>query len=1098
MIRRLIIRLLLSLGALLGVMVLAASWLWFSQPGSRWLIGQAAARFAPEASWQSIEGSLGGELQIAGLDYALPQARVRAAEVRLAIHPRLMPLNVRIEPVDLRGLTVDLKDGETAATEPGESAAAMPDFLEIPLITVDDLAVRSAADEVLARATGVQIRGRPEQWTLSGAIEPWFDGERLGIVTTESSGDLSSAKIDIRSDSVLDGSADANLAIDWAETLTLSATARGNGLSPAPWVPDWPAGRVVDGSMSLDYDGGDADGRLRVSEFEWSLRGTPSRIQGSADINLAEESLQARVDWSELSWPPAAADPLMSSPKGQMQLQGRPNDWSAEGSLSTWFPGYPPAEIELRATGNREAADLALHRAAVLGGVVEGTARTEWTNERMVEATLSFSGIDTAALLPDWPAVVNGRLSLHSDLEADHRLDLTHLDGRLLDQPLQAQGQVSLQGEQPHFSEFSARWGGHQLALDGSLDGKDGLRVDARSSALNDIDPAMHGQVFVDGRLGENQELSFGWTGENESLSGRWLGTLTSSGPPAQWSWAGELQALEVDPGPDALLLSLQSPALLELARSRLLLDGACLASAEQSSACVTVDWSEPEKGISGLRLSGKLKRAPLSLVHHFTDSPLVLSQVLSGEFKVQPRPGGLPEGRARLELSPGTIHLATEPQSRLRTGPGVFAFDLAGGRITGGQAGLDFPGNGRFEAEFSASDLDSGLDSPLTGRINIDVDSLSGLPALISAIDQSDGSMEGEFDISGTLGIPQLGGNLSLSNGGFRLASTGLSLEGLNLEGQLYEDRRAEFRGTFEAGEEQGLVFAAADFRELQAPHFEIGVEGQNLTLVDTPDLTLLASPNVRAEWRDDRLRLDGEVLIPSARIAPRTLPATAVEESPDLVIVAGAPENQAPEAVSRQLAIEGSLAVTLGENVLIDLDLARARLQGTATFDWRGDLIPTANGAYQMSGGIQAFGQQLRIEEGRIGFPNVPASDPHLNIRAEREIFGNTAIRRAGIFVNGTLRRPAWEAYTVPMTNKHRAQTLLVTGSDFNYERGQGAVDVGMYIAPRLYLGYGIGLFEEENVVTVRYDLRRGFGIRATSGQKTSGLDASYTIER
>ena len=169
-----------------------------------------------------------------------------------------------------------------------------------------------------------------------------------------------------------------------------------------------------------------------------------------------------------------------------------------------------------------------------------------------------------------------------------------------------------------------------------------------------------------------------------------------------------------------------------------------------------------------------------------------------------------------------------------------------------------------------------------------------------------------------------------------------------------------------------------------------------------------------------------------------------------------------------------------------------------GASGFNWRDELIPIANGAFDLSGEIQAYGQFLRITRGRIGFPEIPADNPHLNIRAEREIFGNAQIRRAGLMVAGTMRRPVIEAYTVPLTNKHRAQTLLITGSDFNYEQGVGAVDVGIYVLPRLYVSYGIGIFEEGNVVKARFDLARGFGITATSGQRETGLDISYTLER
>ena len=158
----------------------------------------------------------------------------------------------------------------------------------------------------------------------------------------------------------------------------------------------------------------------------------------------------------------------------------------------------------------------------------------------------------------------------------------------------------------------------------------------------------------------------------------------------------------------------------------------------------------------------------------------------------------------------------------------------------------------------------------------------------------------------------------------------------------------------------------------------------------------------------------------------------------------------------------------------------------------------MPMANGRYDVAGEILVFGQRLEITEGSVQFPDVPADDPYLRIRAEREIFGNTQVRRAGVLVAGSLSRPTIEPYTTPATTEERALTLLVTGSDFDYERGVGAVDFGTYIAPRVYASYGIGLFENENVIRVRYDLKRGFGVTLTSGQKESGFDLSYRFER
>lgn len=71
-------------------------------------------------------------------------------------------------------------------------------------------------------------------------------------------------------------------------------------------------------------------------------------------------------------------------------------------------------------------------------------------------------------------------------------------------------------------------------------------------------------------------------------------------------------------------------------------------------------------------------------------------------------------------------------------------------------------------------------------------------------------------------------------------------------------------------------------------------------------------------------------------------------------------------------------------------------------------------------------------------------------------------------------------------------------MTGSDFNFEQGVGAIDFGTYIAPRLFVSYGVGVFEEENIFRVRYDLKRGFGVTISSGQKEGGVDLNYSIDR
>jgi autotransporter translocation and assembly factor TamB len=215
-------------------------------------------------------------------------------------------------------------------------------------------------------------------------------------------------------------------------------------------------------------------------------------------------------------------------------------------------------------------------------------------------------------------------------------------------------------------------------------------------------------------------------------------------------------------------------------------------------------------------------------------------------------------------------------------------------------------------------------------------------------------------------------------------------------------------------------------------------------------------------------------------------------------VVIVRGElPEYPAAGGGETDLLINGSVEVALGNDVVVDIDVAETSVTGSTVFSWNGPLMPTANGRYIVKGEILAYGQKLEISEGAVRFPDVPANDPYLRIRAEREIFGNTQVRRAGVLVAGTVSRPTIEAYTTPMTTEERALTLLVTGSEFDYEKGVGAFDFGTYIAPRVYASYGIGLFDQENVIRVRYDLTEGFGVTLTSGQRDEGVDLTYRFE-
>jgi translocation and assembly module TamB len=61
-----------------------------------------------------------------------------------------------------------------------------------------------------------------------------------------------------------------------------------------------------------------------------------------------------------------------------------------------------------------------------------------------------------------------------------------------------------------------------------------------------------------------------------------------------------------------------------------------------------------------------------------------------------------------------------------------------------------------------------------------------------------------------------------------------------------------------------------------------------------------------------------------------------------------------------------------------------------------------------------------------------------------------------------------------------------------------GGAALTVGQYLSPRLYLSYGVGIFEPGEVVTLRYKLSKALALEALNGPRDSRAGLEYRIEK
>ncbi|NNK52576.1 MAG: hypothetical protein HKO99_13355 [Xanthomonadales bacterium] len=949
--------------------------------------------------------------------------------------------------------------------------------------------------------------------------------------------------------------ADATGSLAWKDALDVRLKGGLNRLDVHQWLTGWPEDHPVQGSFAIDWAGED----LAIRHVELFVAGTEAKMDGRGTVGLKSAVVDLALNWSDLSWPPASAAPGVFSRNGAVQVTGLPDDWQIDGSLDLQSGKFPPGQLRVSGQGNMTSLELTVHQGEVLGGTIAGKLAWSWAGRQPFAAEILAETIEVTSLVPDYPGVLSATLKAKGEIEplrAD--IEIQNLDGNLRQIPVAARGSIQIDQSRLHAKELMINAGASSLKLDGSLYEPGGIDFSADIDSLQPFFSDLNGSLKAAGNISLNPSaprvsgsvsgssleigpLSIGEV-ETRQITGPGSGSEIilrqlmvgqrsieslqigfGEGPPLtrmsfnariegidvradlngalnDWrdplgsGWSGELAGVGID-YQGQFMLTQEQPAAIAGSPSRFDLDPVCLSGTRDARLCAESTWTAPDK----LEIAADLAALPAGLIELLVDTELRFTQMLNGKVNWSQTTANGQTGAARLEISPGAIHLVDDDVMLVETGPGVFGFALSDSKLSEGTFQLAIPGSGDINFSFNVPDLEQGAYSPIQGQARINLRDLSKFGRAIPLFDTISGTLEADLKLSGIVSDPAYTGRAALMDVHLENAASGFSFTEINLSGEVSDADRAVLTGTYRAGEGSGDISATLFFDDLLSPVLELAVQGEALTIVDVPDLEVVANPDLRLSWNRNTLNIDGKLLIPKARLSPSMLPQNAVRQSSDVVIIAGElPEPEPDFLADNAVKIRGNLTVELGEECEIELDFADVSVFGKTEFNWSDGIIPVADGNFDMRGEVQAYGQLLRITAGRIGFPGIPADNPFLNIRAEREIYGNSQIRRAGMFVTGTLKRPQLEPFTVPMTNKERARTLLVTGSDFNYEQGVGAVAVGTYILPRLYVSYGIGVFEEGNVFSVRYDLGKGFGIKATSGERATGLDLNYTLER
>ncbi|MFN3901989.1 translocation/assembly module TamB domain-containing protein [Rehaibacterium terrae] len=944
------------------------------------------------------------------------------------------------------------------------------------------------------------------------------------------------------------------------------------------------ADAAIDGELGIDaFAVAIAPSRLAWRDGTLALQPLSLRLQGGAldldgeiafdDTPRAELVAKAR----SLRWPGTDAAPDLRA-DGDLTLQGTPDAWAVTGE-ATLRRDDETATLRLRGAGDRERLVLDSYRLATPGGELAGDGELRWSPRLAWRTRAVLRDLDPGWLAPGWDGAIRGEIASHGEARGDDgvaaHVDAPALSGTLRGRPLQARLRADWRGDAGD-GELALRLGDSRVEAGGTFGARLGLRATLAPLHLDDLLPGtggtLRGELALHGAA-SMPSLRLRLDGEALRLDGQRIGSLGARGElPARGQggelvldlrevetagvqidsatlalagsldalradaridsaqagrldlaadlarpregWRGRIDALRYRP-PHGPALDLRAPAGFAWDGARGRLDPLCL-DAGAASLCAQAAWPG-EATLEGRGL-------PLGLLDPWlADGEIPL--VAHGTVELDARWRGDGSGEARLRSQRGGLRL--DPQAR-RDVIGYEALDVDA-RLARGQLVVTLDATlsegGRLDGQ-----LDTGLapDSPLSADLHLALRELTWLELLSTEIAAPRGRLDGTLRLRGTRAAPRLSGDAQLSGFIVELPALGITLD----EGEatlIAEDLdRARLDGRLRAGD--GVLVAEGRLHTVDGrPRLDLALRGDDLRIADTPDLQATISPELDLQYAGEQLRVRGRVHVPRARIDLERLDTTT-RPSPDVVVL-----DPIDPARGERLAVDTQVVVSLGENVrLIGFGLD-GRLAGRLQVRDRPGQAATASGALDVGGRYRAYGRELEIVRGRLGWANTALDNPALDIRAQRRVDSVTV----GLQVRGSALRPHSEIFSEPAMDSSEALSWLVLGRPLRaagsgeaeqlgaaaFALGAGgnllaqqvgarlgldevgvaesralggaAFTVGKYLSPRLFVSYGVSLLGTGQVLTLKYLLARGFDLRIESGTE-SRASINWRTER
>jgi len=922
-------------------------------------------------------------------------------------------------------------------------------------------------------------------------------------------------------------------------------------------------------------------------------------LDASGEVQLDAKPLAAKLAlrWTDVVLPADLAGQVLAT-HGRLDADGSAERFHAQGALSVGPPGHP-ADIALELDGTPDA--IALKQLALQqpnGGLdAHGTLTLKPALGWQIDA--KANKLDPGAFAKEWPGAIDFDLATRgtlTDRGPDATMKIDRLGGRLRKRALSGKADLALKpgyvvdgmldlgagnsrievtghgGEQTDANvklaiaslgdwlpgaggridgDFRVRGSWPKLTVNGRARGAklaigdttiDALDLDAGIASLDppqgklDVNAtrlASGSLVFDTLRLDASGDRDAHQLSLEASGSPLGLKLAVSGSAKGDGRWNGTLRTLDVAIK-DAPPLALDAAAALAWNGKQFEAQEICLAG---GGPRVCVAGTGGADGALAARY--RVERLPIALLAKLgaPEAPFRADGLLAGHGEVRRGANGALDGTATIGSDKGSIAYPDNANQPLLAWTGLALDAMLSPQSTHATLRAALDHDGKLDGDVTLSGA-AGSAQALSGRIDLTLNSLAFFELLTPEVANAKGRLAANYAIAGTLAAPRLDGALTLKEFAAELPSAGLKLHDGDISARATDADHFVLEGTLKSGD-GSLTLSGTGGIGPNAP-LKASIKGDHFLAADIPAAKVVISPDLTIERSAENITVGGSITIPATDVNLAKLPGGGVAQtSPDVVVVDA--EQAAP---GKPLPVVVGIEVRLGDDVkLAGLGLD-GRIQGQLRIDQRPGKVATGTGTMNVEGTYKAYGQNLKIESGRLLFAGTALDNPGLDIRAARTILGASGGQSddsitAGLQVRGTAQVPVLTVYSHPVMEQSEALSYLITGKPLsglksgegdmlgtaaralgsatgdllakgigarmgvdagvsdNAAVGGAAFTVGKYLAPKLYLSYGVGLFTPGEVVSLKYLFSKRWNFEAQNATSGSRAGLNYRWE-